>query len=114
VGVKKRFALTVVLIAAVFGGLIPHVMASAEGPISTLVAPIVQEPPSEPVSCIDAVCDKGSPTPAAPTTAVALAAFLAGVVIAAAFVSSLRRRRNRVTALPRGARDPLFHPPQFS
>ena len=112
--VKKRFAVAVILAAAVFAGLMPHVFTSAVGSVSTLAAPVVQEPLSVPTSCADAVCGKGSPIPAPPSPVVALAAFLAGVMIAAAFASTVRRRRNRFRALPRGTRDPLYHPPQFS
>jgi hypothetical protein len=113
-GVKHRIALAVVLAAAVFGGLMPHVIGSAERSTASLVSTIFEEPLSGHNFCIDAVCGKGSPTPAAPTTPVGLAAFLASILITAEYVSAVRRRRHRVAALPRGARDPLFHPPQFS
>jgi hypothetical protein len=43
-----------------------------------------------------------------------LAAVVGGAVTAAAAIALVRRRRARLLALPVGARETLFHPPQFS
>ena len=65
------------------------------------------------MNCPDATCGKGSPAPAAPSPGIALVAVVAGLW-ASRRGRLVRRRRGRVLALPAGARDPLFHPPQFS
>ncbi len=75
---------------------------------------IAESPLSMPLSCMDATCGKGSPTPTAPVPAAALAAVLSGFAVAAAAGSLIRHRRAQMSVLPAGARDPLFHPPQFS
>ncbi len=111
---KWRFGLVAIIAVAVVGGFVPHgVLSGAEGTATQMVQ-IAETPVSTPVPCMDATCGKGSPAPAAPAPAVALAAVLAGVAAAAAVVSTMRRRRARAVLLPAGARDPLFHPPQFS
>jgi hypothetical protein len=111
---RWRIGLVAIVAAAVVGGLVPHGASSAAGSAGTQVMRVVEAPLSAPLNCADATCGKGSPAPAAPSLGVALAVALAGLVAAAAALTSVRRRRAQQVALPAGARDPLFHPPQFS
>ncbi len=102
------------IIAAVVGGFLPHGALSVADTSVTQVVRVAEAPLSGPVNCLDATCGKGSPAPAAPSPGIALMAVVAGALGVAAAAASIRRRRGRVLALPAGARDPLFHPPQFS
>lgn len=111
---KWRFGLVAIIAAAVVGGFMPHGVLSGAESTATQMVQIAESPVSTPVLCMDATCGKGSPAPAAPAPAVALAAVLAGIAIAAAVVSTIRRQRSKAVLLPAAARDPLFHPPQFS
>lgn len=111
---RWRIGLVVVIAATVVGGFMPHAVLSAADSSATRVAQVAEVPLSGPVTCLDATCGKGSPAPAAPSPGVALFAVVAGLAAAAAAVSAVRRRRGSVVPLPAGARDPLFHPPQFS
>jgi hypothetical protein len=108
-----RVGLVAVVAAAVLGGLVPHVVASPESAGAAMVQAI-ESPLASPTSCTDATCGKGTPTPAAPSPAVALVAVLGGLAVAAAAAALIRRRSAVVGALPRGRQDRLFHPPQFS
>ncbi len=110
---RWRFGLVAIIAAAVVGGFMPHGVLSAES-TATQMMQIAESPVSTPVLCMDAICGKGSPAPAAPAPALALATVLAGIAVAAAVVSTIRRQRSQAVLLPAGARDPLFHPPQFS
>jgi hypothetical protein len=92
----------------------PHGVLSGADTAATQALRAAEVPLTAPVNCVDATCGKGSPAPAAPSPGVALVALVAGMVAAAAAVACLRRRPGRVGVLPAGARDPLFHPPQFS
>jgi len=111
---RWRFGLVAVIAAAVVGGFVPHGALSGAESTATQMAQIAESRVSTPVLCMDATCGKGSPTPAAPSPAIALAGVLAGIAAAAASVSTIRRRRSQALLLPAGARDPLFHPPRFS
>jgi hypothetical protein len=111
---RWRVGLVAVIAAAVVGGFMPHGVVSAAESSATQVVQAAEVPLSGPMNCLDATCGKGSPAPAAPSPGVALFAVVAGMVAAAAIVAAVRRRRGRVVPLPSGARDPLFHPPQFS
>ena len=111
---RWRIGLVAIVAAAVVGGFMPHSVLSAAESSATQAAQVAEVPLSGPVSCLDATCGKGSPAPAAPSPGVALFAVVAGMAVAAAVVAGVRRRRGRAFALPAGARDPLFHPPQFS
>jgi len=111
---RWRFGLVAIIAAAVVGGFMPHGVLSGAESTATQMVQIAESPVSTPVLCMDATCGKGSPAPAAPAPAVALAAVLAGIAIAAAVVSTIRRQRSQAVLLPAGARDPLFRPPQFS
>jgi hypothetical protein len=111
---RWRIALVVVVAATVVGGFMPHGVLSAADSSATQVAQVAEIPLSGPATCLDATCGKGSPAPAAPSPGVALFAVVAGLAAAAAAVAGVCRRRRSVVPLPAGARDPLFHPPQFS
>ncbi len=111
---RWRVGLVAVIAAAIVGGFMPHGVLSAAESSATQVVQVADVPLSVPVTCLDATCGKGSPAPAAPSPGVALFALVAGMVAAAAAVAAVRRRRGRGVPLPAGARDPLFHPPQFS
>jgi hypothetical protein len=110
---RWRVGLVAIIAAAVVGGFMPHGASSAESS-ATQVMRVVEAPLSAPLNCADATCGKGSPAPAAPSLGVVLAVALAGLAAAAAALTTVRRRRAQHVALPAGARDPLFHPPQFS
>jgi hypothetical protein len=111
---RWRFGLVAIIAAAVVGGFMRHgVLPTAESTAAQMVQ-IAETPVSTPVPCLDATCGKGSPAPAAPAAAVALAGVLAGIAAAAVVVVTIRRRRSQAVLLPAGARDPLFHPPRFS
>jgi hypothetical protein len=100
--------------AAIVAGFAPHGALSGAESTATRMVQIAESPVTTPVLCLDATCGKGSPAPAAPSPAVALAGVLARIAAAAAAVSTIRRRRPQAVLLPAGARDPLFHPPRFS
>lgn len=109
-----RLGMVAIVAAAVVSGLMPHAVFSSTSSVAREMVSVAESPVSEPVACTDATCDKGSPAPTAPSPGVAIAAVLGAVVIVAATRASIRRRRKHMVALPAGARDPLFHPPQFS
>jgi hypothetical protein len=111
---RWRVGLVAIIAAAVVGGFMPHGALSAAGSSATQVVRAAEAPLSAPQNCGDATCGKGSPAPAAPSPGIALAVVVAGIAAAAAAVASIRRRQGRTLALPAGAGDPLFHPPQFS
>jgi hypothetical protein len=111
---RWRIGLAAIVAAVVIGGFVPHAVLSGAGTAVTQAVQIVEIPVSVPVSCVEATCGKGSPAPAAPSSGIALAAVVAGIVAAAAAITGLRRRRRQAVALPAGTRDPLFHPPRFS
>ncbi len=113
-GMKWRLGLVAVLAAAVLGGLEPHVVASSAENAGTVMVQTVESPLASPTGCADATCGKGTPSPAVPTPAVAIAGVLVGLAVLAVGAALIRRRPAWVGALPRGRRDPLFHPPQFS
>jgi hypothetical protein len=112
--VSWRFGLVAIVAAAVVGGFLPHGVLTGAESTATQMVQVAESPLSVPGSCTDATCGKGAPAPAAPTPVVALAAVLAGIAAAAVAASALRRRHARVTPLPTGSRDRLFHPPKFS
>jgi hypothetical protein len=111
---RWRFGLVAIIAAAVVGGFMPHGALSVVGDPARQMVRVAEAPLSAPQNCGDATCGKGSPAPAAPSPGIALAVVVAGIAAAAAAVASIRRRQGRTLALPAGARDPLFHPPQFS
>jgi hypothetical protein len=112
--VRWRIGLVAIIAAAVVGGFLPHGALSAVDSSATQVVRAVETPLSGPVNCADATCGKGNTAPAAPSPGIALVAVVAGILGVAAAAATLRRRRGQPLALPVGARDPLFHPPQFS
>jgi len=111
---RWRIGLVFVAAAAVVGGMMPHGTLAGAERTTTQVLQAVEPLPWEPVHCVDATCGKGNTAPSAPTPTVALAAVLGALVAATVAAGAVRRLRARVAALPAGARDPLFHPPQFS
>ena len=113
-GLRWRIGLVAVVAAAVLGGLVPHAVASGSESVGASMVQAVESPLVFPTTCTDATCGKGAPTPSAPTPGIALAAVMAGLVVAAAAAALIRRRPAWIGALPRGRPDPLFHPPQFS
>jgi hypothetical protein len=113
-GMKWRVGLAAVVAAAVLGALVPHAVASGAESAGVTMVQSVESPLASPTSCADATCGKGSPTPSAPSPAVALVAVLGGLAVAVAMVALIRRRPGDVAALPSGRRDRLFHPPRFS
>jgi hypothetical protein len=111
---RWRIGLAAVIAAAVVGGFVPHGVLSVPDASATQVVRAVEAPLSGPVNCDDATCGKGNTALAAPSPGIALVAVAAGVLGLAAAAACFRRRRGQHMALPLGARDPLFHPPQFS
>jgi len=111
---KWRFGLLAIIAAAVVGGFMPHGVLAGAGADATEMVQIAEAPVAVPLHCLDATCGKGSPAPAAPTPTVALAAVLSALAAVAALGATIRRHRTQTASLPAGARDPLFHPPQFS
>ena len=111
---KWRFGLVAIIAAAVVGGFMPHGVLSAAESSGADMVQLAEAPVAMPLMCMDVTCGKGTPALSAPAPAVALAAVMAGIAVAAVAASVIRRRRALVVALPAGARDPLFHPPQFS
>jgi hypothetical protein len=114
VRVKWRFGLVAIIAAAVVGGFMPHGVISGTQINASEIVQIAEVPLALPLHCLDATCGKGSPAPAAPTPAIALAAVLAAFAVVAAFGAAFRRHKTQTASLPSGARVPLFHPPQFS
>lgn len=92
----------------------PHGVLSAADRTATEMVQMAESPVSMPLNCMDVTCGKGSPAVASPTPMVALAALTAGMAAAAVAIAGIRRQRRQVVALPAGAPDPLFRPPQFS
>ena len=111
---RLGFVLAAIVAAAVLGGLVPHSVTSDVVATARPAVAVLEEPLSVPVSCADAVCGKGSPTPAAPAPALALAAVIGAAVMAALAVMTFRHRRTHVAPLPAGVRNGLFRPPRFS
>jgi hypothetical protein len=109
-----RLGLVAVVAAAVLGGLVPHAVASGAENAGAVMIQAVETPLGSPTTCVDATCGKGSPTPAAPTPALALVAVLGGLAVAATASALIRRRSAWSGALPSGRQVPPFHPPQFS
>jgi hypothetical protein len=112
--IRWRIGLVVVIAAAVVGGFLPHGVVSGTDTSATQVVRAVEAPWSGSVNCADATCGKGNTAPAAPSPGLALVAVVAGALGVAAAAACMRRRHGRQMVLPVGARDPLFHPPQFS
>ena len=112
---RWRIGLVAIIAAAVVGGFMPHGVLSAAGTSATQVVQVAESRCPVPLNCVDATCGKGSPAPAAPSPGVALVA-----VVAASWPPRLAVAGSpppapaQLLALPAGARDPLFHPPQFS
>ena len=111
---RWRIGLVATITAAVVGGFLPHGALAATDTSATQVVRAVEAPLSGSASCADATCGKGNTAPTAPSPGIALAAVVAGILVVAATAATLRRRRAQHVALPVGARDSLFHPPQFS
>jgi hypothetical protein len=112
--IRWRIGLAAVIAAAVVGGFVPHGVLSGTDASATQVVRAVEAPLSGSVNCADATCGKGNTAPAVPSPGLALVAVTSGVLGVAAAGACIRRRRGQHRALPAGARDPLFHPPQFS
>ena len=112
--IRWRIGLAAVIAAAVVGGFVPHAVFSVTDASATQVVRAVEAPLSGSGICADATCGKGNTAPAAPSPGIALMAVVAGALAVAAAAACVRRRRGQHMALPAGARDPLFHPPQFS
>jgi hypothetical protein len=111
---RWRIGLAAVIAAAIVGGFVPHAVLGATDTSAAQVVQAVEAPLSGSVNCADATCGKGNTAPAAPSPGIALMAVVAGVGGVAVAAACIRRRRGQLLALPVGARDPLFHPPQFS
>ncbi len=111
---RWRFGLVAIIAAAVVAGFTPHGVLSAAESSGAEMVQLAEAPVAMPLTCMDVTCGKGTPAMSAPAPAVALAAVMAGIAAAVVAASVIRRRRALVVALPAGARDPLFHPPQFS
>src|ERR1700722_13586642 len=112
--IRWRIGLAAVFAAAVVGGFVPHAALSVTDASATQVVRAVETPLTGSVNCADATCGKGNTAPAVPSPGIALVAVATGVLGLAAAAACMRRRRGQHMALPAGARDPLFHPPQFS
>jgi hypothetical protein len=112
--IRWRIGLVAIIAAAIVGGIMPHGVLSVTDTSATQVVRALEAPLSGSVNCADATCGKGNTAPAVPSPGLALVAVVAGVLGVAAAAACIRRRRGRLLALPVGARDPLFHPPQFS
>jgi hypothetical protein len=111
---RWRIGLVAIIAAAVVGGFLPHGALSVVDTSATQVVRAFEAPLSGSANCADATCGKGNTAPAAPSPGIALVGVVAGFMGVAAAAAILRRRRGQLLALPVGARDPLFHPPQFS
>jgi hypothetical protein len=112
--IRWRIGLAAIIAVAVVGGFVPHAVFSVADASATQVAQAVEAPLAGSVTCADATCGKGNTAPSVPSPGVALVAVVAGVLSLAAAAACIRRRRGQLLALPVGARDPLYHPPQFS
>jgi hypothetical protein len=112
--IRWRIGLAAVIAVAVVGGFVPHGVLSVTDTSATQVVRVAEAPLSGSVNCADATCGKGNAAPAAPSPGIAVVAVVAGALGVAAAAACVRRRRGQHVALPAGARDPLFHPPQFS
>jgi hypothetical protein len=112
--IRWRIGLAAVIAAAVVGGFVPHGVLSLTDTSATQVVRAAEATLSGSVNCADATCGKGNTAPAAPSPGIAVVAVVAGALGVAAAAACVRRRRGQRVALPAGARDPLFHPPQFS
>ena len=112
--IRRRIGLVAIIAAAVVGGFLPHGVLSVTDTSATQVVRALEAPLSGSVTCADATCGKGNTAPAAPSPGLALVAIMAGVLGVVAAGTCIRRRRGQLLSLPVGARDPLFHPPQFS
>ena len=112
--IRWRIGLVAIIAAAIVGGFLPHGVLSVTDTSATQVVRALEAPLSGSVNCADATCGKGNTAPAAPSPGIALVAVVASVLGVAAAAACIRRRRGQLLALPVGARDPLFHPPQFS
>lgn len=112
--VRWRIGLLVLAAAAVVGAFVPHAALSAAESTSTEMVQLAEAPFAPASSCTDVSCNKGSPAPAAPSPGVTLAVLIGGLAVAVVAAALVRRRQHQVAPLPAGARDPLFHPPQFS
>jgi hypothetical protein len=112
--VRWRIGVVALMAVAVIGGLVPHAALWAAESAGAQMVQLAEAPVASPSSCTDVMCGKGSPAPASPSPAIAVAVVLGGLAALVMAASAVRRRRSQVVPLPAGARDPLFHPPQFS
>ena len=112
--IRWRIGLAALIAAAIVGGFVPHGVLSVADASATQVARAVEAPLSGSVNCADATCGKGNTAPAAPSPGIALVAVVAGVLGAGGSCRLRPPPAWTAFALPAGARDPLFHPPQFS
>jgi hypothetical protein len=112
--VRWRIASAALVAAALLGTFVPHAALSAAESTGVQMVQLSESPVASPFGCTDVICGKGSPAPAAPSPAASLAVVLGGLALALLAASVVRRRCLQVAPLPAGARDPLFHPPQFS
>ena len=112
--IRWRIGLVAVIAAAIVGGFLPHGALSVTDTSATQVVRALEAPLSGSVNCADATCGKGNTAPTVPSPGLALVAVVTGVLGVVAAAACVRRRPGRHVALPVGARDPLFHPPQFS
>ena len=112
---KWRLGLVAILAAVVVGGFVPHGAPSgSEGAASEMVQ-IAESPLSMPLSCMDAAAARAARPPRHPSRPPRARR-------GAVRIRRCRRRRLshsppallQMAVLPAGARDPLFHPPQFS
>ena len=111
---RWRIGLAAIVAAVVIGGFVPHGVLSAADSSVTQVVQIAEAPVSGSVTCVDATCGKGSPAPAAPSPGISLVAVVGGLVGVAAAAASSAAGGDGSSPSPQGARDPLYHPPQFS
>jgi hypothetical protein len=104
----------VIVAATVLGSFMPNTLLSAGTLPGRAVAFLTEEPPTNPIGCLDASCGRGAPAPApVPLTVAAICTAVSGLLILAAMRIARRCRADAAT-LPRGTAQPLFHPPRFS